>query len=794
MRPPAGRSPNRSPLASFPALALAVALVLALPLLPGCATTRGDSARCADFDFRACVRQSQAEGHYPVDPALVRARFAEAAERCAAGDDDACLGWADFSSWVYASEPAPEPVVDALDAACEAGDDLQCANLGYLLTVGPPPISVDAARAIPPLRRACDSIGRWTCVHLIRHLLDSGAEEEAIALFAERRAACDEGVADGAPCVTVYGLLAASYGEALGAAGVSRFDYARGACLEHSTNACTAWYFDPDGPPEPGPERDELIAELEGECATGDADHCRARILVELRENDDDSAADRSLAQLLALCRAGTTSACWDAPYVLDGEVGPSISKRSFLYLTELCFTFGAGSACGTYAEALFEHLSTSTHAVGVASSLCDDGNLGACATLGEQVLRTPALRGLLTRSPEDILARACDGGSGRACAVLSDRYDGVFGHPIDLERSTYLLWQACQLSDRDACDEREELALLTSGFPAEPARRAVQLRRACDEGDIQACLGAGLLFADADPGYPDAERAGPPLERACVAGVAYACLRLGDLYSQGLLPADAERNTRHFYQLGCEGGNSEACNFLGVMSEESLGGAEYDIAETERAYRSACEGGSRIGCANLGWLLWWNSGQVVPSAEIEDLAERACPDGEPFACALLGYVYSFGTERHPIDPERGLALYERACDGGNHRGCVFAGEVYELRDQAEAAFDRYHRGCVAGSGLGCYYQALCYRIGYGVAKSHAWAGASLQQSCSLGSPQGCEQLGWAHFDGMGVSYDWDLAFRFWQRACDLGRESACQLLDEWDQLSRPIAPAKLGR
>jgi TPR repeat protein len=786
MRPPAGRSPNTSPLVAY----VAAVLTVSLSLLQGCATASSDVALCAEYDFRACVRQSQAEGSYPVDPELVRGRFAEAAERCAAGDDDACLGWAVFNDGVLPAEPAPERVLEALEAACEAGESEACGHLGYVLMVEREPIPVDRERALPHLRRACDEVGGWACYHVAVLLHQSGEVEEAAAVRDQQREACDAGTGTGSPCLATFAILGTDV-----AAGVaSRIDYARGACLEHSTDACLSWYFNREGPLEPGPERDQVVAELEAECATGDADHCRVRIVIDSRESGDSAADERALAQLLALCRAGTTNACWDAPYLIDGAIAATSSKRSFLYLTELCFTFGVTSACGTYAEALFEHLSTAGHAVRAASALCDEGKLGVCATLGEWLLRVPVLRDTAARSPEEILGRACDGGSGRACAVLSDRYDGVYGHPIDIERSTYLLWQACELSDRDACDEREELALLTSGFPAEPARRAVQLRRACDEGDVQACLGAGLLFADADPGYPDAERAGPPLERACAAGVGYACLRLGELYSQGLLPADGEHHTRHYYQLGCDAGNSEACNFLGVMSEERLGGADYDIGETEGAYRSACEGGSRIGCANLGWLLWWNSGEVTPSAEIEDLAVRACPDGEPFACALLGYVYSVGTERHPLDAERGLALYERACDGGNHRGCVFAGEIYELRDEAEAAFDRYHRGCVAGSGLGCYYQALCYRIGYGVAKSHAWAGASLQQSCAMGNAEGCEQLGWAHFDGMGVSYDWDLAFRFWQRACDLGRASACQLLDEWDQLSRPVAPAKPAR
>jgi TPR repeat protein len=166
-----------------------------------------------------------------------------------------------------------------------------------------------------------------------------------------------------------------------------------------------------------------------------------------------------------------------------------------------IAFFIGAASlatACDSKEKRMFDE----------ASASCTDGELPACALLGEYYAK-----GLGTAPNEakasQIFQAACDRGNRRACLLLGNAYAAGRGVPRDPTRAGLLLGQACEFGEEDAC------------------------RDACDVlGDAARCLRVGVLSAN---GSRDPHRAAAYYEKACDRGHPLGCKEVATMYRDGV-------------------------------------------------------------------------------------------------------------------------------------------------------------------------------------------------------------------------------------------------------------------
>jgi TPR repeat protein len=154
------------------------------------------------------------------------------------------------------------------------------------------------------------------------------------------------------------------------------------------------------------------------------------------------------------------------------------------------------------------------------ASASCTDGELAACAVLGEyyaQGLAAPADDAKAAATYQ----KACDRGGRRACMLLGNAYIAGKGVPKEPGRGGSLLAQACEAGEQDAC------------------------RDACDNlGDAPRCLRVGVLSAT---GGKDPHRAAAYYEKACDRGHPLGCKELSLMYRDG---AGVEKNADRAAEL----------------------------------------------------------------------------------------------------------------------------------------------------------------------------------------------------------------------------------------------------
>jgi hypothetical protein len=87
----------------------------------------------------------------------------------------------------------------------------------------------------------------------------------------------------------------------------------------------------------------------------------------------------------------------------------------------------------------------------------------------------------------------------------------------------------------------------------------------------------------------------------------------------------------RNSFAQACNGGEMDACNYLGYLYAEGLGGHP-DVGKAHELYQQACERDTFRSCASLG-SLYQNAGNDVAARKY---FQKACNGGFAEACVLL--------------------------------------------------------------------------------------------------------------------------------------------------------------
>lgn len=285
---------------------------------------------------------------------------------------------------------------------------------------------------------------------------------------------------------------------------------------------------------------------------------------------------------------------------------------------------------------------------------------------------------------PSDPIAAACENGIARSCLMAASSAR----EPV----------RARQLYDR-GCELDEALGCLYAGqlwVEAEPTDRTKALARfdkGCALGDSAACYGGGLTAAGLFGGEPDPATAAEFHRRGCNLNLADACTEIGQMLLAG---EGVEKNVERGLELiasACDAGEGGACVILGVRAAN-----EGDADSARGFYGGACDAGDGRGCTLLATT-------SEDEAAKEELFKRGCVAEVP-------------------DP----------------RACTFAAvPAFEGDDPAEA-IPVFRDSCGFGEAMGCWFLAVAYAQGRGVAASEALSAEHLELACEA-DPDRCEKF-----------------------------------------------------
>jgi hypothetical protein len=170
---------------------------------------------------------------------------------------------------------------------------------------------------------------------------------------------------------------------------------------------------------------------------------------------------------------------------------------------------------------------------------------------------------------------------------------------------------------------------------PPNATRALPFFETACRAGEPEGCRGLGTSLSMAYVGDEDFGRAFDALDRACGKGVMAACTKVAHLKYDGSHVKEDKPAARDLWQRACDGGEPDACWWLGNVFTESFGPPEWhDMKLGLAMYQKACAGGAKLGCDSL---------KAIEAKAQQEAEEAAC----------LTWVASCTIGRFPDGSER---------------------------------------------------------------------------------------------------------------------------------------------
>jgi TPR repeat protein len=443
----------------------------------------------------------------------------------------------------------------------------------------------------------------------------------------------------------------------------------RRACDDGVVRACFLGVALDGGPP----------AALARTCMDGDAPACAAVAgQVHAAAQQEGSSSKAGERMLEHACDLGVPAACSEAARVFDER---DLPHNALLMLDRACVsgdrdacdqvedrrdrTFAAGIAkacqkdppdavgCLTLAQFLEEKPidDLGIDAFEAWRRACGAGEQSACRSMGPYVDRW-GVDDPRVQSAATSLLSACEAGAAGACvgaAHLLVRFD-VRDPRYGQARELYV--RACDAGEVSGCLAGARQAWGGVARRMELPDAETLFRKACDAGSAEGCGGLGDLLARERGGT---EQAVVALEKGCEGGSPSACTRLGALVEDGrhvalIQPADV-------FARACADGEPEACWRLGRV--RSGGEPTTPGTDAYEAYTAGCEGGNTAACEAVG-MAHLERGTHYEAGVAAGYFDDACESGRMEACHELGLLYrsGLGVAR---DPKRGRELLVRA-------------------------------------------------------------------------------------------------------------------------------------
>jgi uncharacterized protein len=272
---------------------------------------------------------------------------------------------------------------------------------------------------------------------------------------------------------------------------------------------------------------------------------------------------------------------------------------------------------------------------------------------------------------------------------------------------------------------------------------------------------------------------------RRCDEGDAKSCYRWGRVLSAGMsgFAVDGEGAVAAF-RKGCDGGDGDACNAIGVRFREAR---PPDFTSAFTFMERGCTLGSDKACLNAGAMRHFVDDAKRDVAGAVVLYRRGCEmDGLVAAdsCNNLGQIFEGGHGGVDVDRAAARGWYARGCRLGDRQQCGKAkalgasDDEIALTEVAEIAAQQ--QACDRGNGEECMKLAGRYRKGTGVPLDVARANAMAERACDFEVAESCLNVGLRALRGEdGVALDPARAVVLLRRACDGGLRKGCFQLAE---------------
>ncbi|MEZ5513255.1 MAG: tetratricopeptide repeat protein [Steroidobacteraceae bacterium] len=221
----------------------------------------------------------------------------------------------------------------------------------------------------------------------------------------------------------------------------------------------------------------------------------------------------------------------------------------------------------------------------------CELGSVRDCGDAGSNFVSGTGVTKDVARGIP-LLARACDGDEGSACAALADVYKQGIGVKANGQLALELHEKTCRLGAGVQCWAMETAIsdlYPTLGLPVNSPPRPLGAEVAtCRRGDANACMRAALRYYNGKAPDVDGSRAAFHLAAACDGGIGDACWLLGVMLAQGVRLERDDAAAAANYLKGCNLRHGTSCTVLGDMLRRGVG-VPKDAARADQLRQLGC-------------------------------------------------------------------------------------------------------------------------------------------------------------------------------------------------------------
>lgn len=229
----------------------------------------------------------------------------------------------------------------------------------------------------------------------------------------------------------------------------------------------------------------------------------------------------------------------------------------------------------------------------------CDFGANYACHELGADYLEVKDVARAVA-----LFEKGCKLENGDSCNTVAVIYLNGDGVPKDLEKARGFFELSCTHRFALGCKNLALVHREGMGVTADDAKAFEYAMKSCaidswNSGDAKAvgygCNMAGQALFIGRGAKVDKKAAAEQFARACDRSP-YWC------YNHGVMVAEVEKDlpkARRLYEASCNDDNIDACNNLGDMMNNGVGGP-VDKKTAKALFQKACDGKLELGCENL--------------------------------------------------------------------------------------------------------------------------------------------------------------------------------------------------
>ncbi len=342
---------------------------------------------------------------------------------------------------------------------------------------------------------------------------------------------------------------------------------------------------------------------------------------------------------------------------------------------------------------------------------------------------------------------------------------------------------------------------------------------QAAEGGCSDACVNLGNIYESGELGTVDFGKCFNWYTEAALALNPKGWFNLANCYHWGHgVAQDYEMAYRLFKVVADQKAVDDVWFYMGLYSQEGLGGVEQNYNKALRYYHKGVRAGNAYCCTQLGVMYGKGLGVKQNTRTALKYYRQAADLGDAAAMANIGFIYEKGEVGKP-DPDQALSCYRKAAEAGDVHGregyIRLTGEEYASgdyfrfgfcyqegydgfeQDYGEALF--YFRKGADKQDAGCINQlGVMYARGLGIEKDTQAALTCYRKAGEMGEPMGWLNAGAMYeFGEDGQSSpeeaDLDKARECYQKAKDLGDPSAAEAFDRAEMKAGLVSLKKQG-